>query len=170
RQQRFFDLARERQLVGEQEVLGDLLGDGGGALGTTAAAVLLRVEHRGARDAGEVDAAVLVEILVLGGDEGVDDELGNRLDRDIESPLARVFGEQRAVGGVHPRHDRGFVVLQLGVIRQRLRVVPQQAGCRRDRDNEYDRPGGEQQTEEAQQKSHARRSPAPNRRGCEICR
>jgi hypothetical protein len=36
RQQRFLDLARERQLVGAQEVLGDLLGDGGGTLRATA--------------------------------------------------------------------------------------------------------------------------------------
>ena len=154
RQQRFLDLARERQLVGEQEVLGHLLGDGGGALRAAPAAVLLHVEHRRARDAGEVDAAVLVEILVLRRDEGVDDELGHRLDREVEPPLARIFGEQRAVGGVHPRHDRGLVVLQLGVVRQRLGVVPQQSGGRRDPDHEQDRPGGEQQAEEAQQQSH----------------
>ena len=170
RQQRFLDFARERQLVGEQEVLGDLLGDGGGTLRPAAAAVLLYVERGGARDAGEVDAAVLVEILVLGRDEGVGDELGHRLDRNIEPPLARIFGEQRAVGGVHPRHYRGLIVLQLGIVRQRLRVVPQQAGRRRDGGNEYDRSRREQQAEEAQQQSHARRPPCPAPGGCDICR
>ena len=108
----------ERQLVGQQEVLGDLLGDGRGALRTPPAAVLLHEQHRGARDAGEVDAAVLVEILVLGGDEGIDDKLGHGLDRNVEPPLARVFGEQRSVGGVHPRHHRAARSPGAGNIRE----------------------------------------------------
>ena len=136
REQRFLDLAREGQLVREQEVLRDLLGDGGGALRATPAAVLLHVQHPGARDAGEIDAAVLVEILVLGSDEGVDDEFGYRLNGDIEPPLARIFGQQRAVRGVHARHDRRLIVLQLGIVRQRLRVMPQQGSRRGDRGNE----------------------------------
>ena len=37
---------------------------------------------------GEVEAAVLVEILVLGGEEGVDHHLRHRLDRDVEPALA----------------------------------------------------------------------------------
>ena len=45
RQQRFLDLALERHLVGQQEVLGDLLGDGRGALRAAAAAEVLRVEQ-----------------------------------------------------------------------------------------------------------------------------
>ena len=161
RQQRFLDLARERELVGEQEVLGDLLRDGGGALRAAAAAVLLHEQHGGARDAGEVDAAVLVEVLVLRRDEGVDDELRHRLDREVESPLPRIFGQQRAVGRVHPRHHRGLVVLQLGIVRQRLRVVPQQPGRARDPDDEYDRPGREQQADEAQ---HSLMAEVPPRR------
>src|SRR5262249_58427245 len=122
--------AGEGHLVGGREVLAALVGEGGGALRATAAAVLLYVERGGARDAGEVDAAVFVEILVLGRDESVDDELGHRLDRNIEPPLARIFREQRAVGGMHPRHDRGLIVLQLRVVRQGLGIVPQQAGRR----------------------------------------
>src|SRR5262249_21186730 len=147
--------------IGEQEVLGDLLGDGGGALRATAAAVLLYVERGGARDAGEVDAAVFVEILVLGRDESVGDELGHRLDRNIEPPLARIFGEQRAVGGMPRRNDGGLIVRRRRVAGKGWGVVPQQAGARRDRGNEYDRSRREQQAEEAQQPSHGRKSPCP---------
>src|ERR1700722_1372068 len=78
-EQRLLDLARERYLVGQQEGLGDLLGDGGGALRPTALAEVLDVEQSGARDAAEIKPAMLVEILVLGRDEGVGDELGHRL-------------------------------------------------------------------------------------------
>ena len=46
REQRFLDLALERDLVGQKEVLGDLLGDGRGALRTAARAVGLRDRER----------------------------------------------------------------------------------------------------------------------------
>src|SRR5262249_28637327 len=153
-----------------QEVLGDLLGNGGGALGPAAAAVLLYVERGGTHDAGEVDAAVLVEILVLGRDEGVDDELGHCLDRSVEPPLARIFGEQRSVGGMHPRHHRGLIVLQLGVVRQRLGEVPQQAGRRRDRGKEL----GSSPPRTTGRGSVATiawpKTPCPEPGGCDICR
>ena len=166
RQQGFLDLARPGQLVGEQEVLGDLLGDGGGALRAAAAAVVLDVGYAGARDAREVDAAVLVEALVLGRDEGLDDALRHRLNREIEPPLAGIFGEQRAVGGVHAGHDRRLVVLQLGIVRQVAREVPQQPGRAGDADDEQDGARRKQQTNEAQQQSHRRRPPCrdPHRR------
>ena len=72
-------------------------------------------------------AGVLVEVLVLGGEEGVDDELRHRLDGQIEPALLGVFGEQRAVGGVDARHHRRLIILQLRVVRQVLGVMPQQA-------------------------------------------
>ena len=71
---RLLELALERALARQQEVLGDLLGDGRGALGAPVAALDLgfdELEH-GARDALEVEAAVLVEALVLGRQEGGD--------------------------------------------------------------------------------------------------
>ena len=94
---------------------------------------------------------MLVEILVLGGEEGVDHQLRHRLDRDIEPALAGIFGEQRAVAGVHARHHRRLVVLQLRIVRQVLGEMPQQAGRRGDADQEQDGAGREQEAEEAQQ-------------------
>ena len=43
---------------------------------------------------------MLVEILVLGREEGRLDQVGDRLDRQVEPALARVLGDQLAVGGV----------------------------------------------------------------------
>ena len=51
-------------------VAGELLGDGGGALPDSAR---LPVSQRGARHADVVDAVVLPEAVVLGGNEGRDD-------------------------------------------------------------------------------------------------
>ena len=90
-----------------------------------AAAVILDIEQAGARDAVNVDAGMLVEILVLGGDEGVGDELWDRLDRQIEPALLGVFGQERAVGGMHPRHHRRLIILKLRIIRQVLGIMPQ---------------------------------------------
>ena len=162
RQQRFLDLARQRHLVGEQEVLGDLLGDGGGALRAAAAAVVLHEGDRRARDAGEIEPAMLVEVLVLGGEEGVDHQLRHRLDRDVQPPLARIFGEQRAVGRMHARHHRRLVILQLRIVRQVLGEVPRARRRRRGHaHHEQDGAGGEQEAEEAQQTSHEQ--PVPRR-------
>ena len=52
-------------LVGQQEVLRNLLRDGRGALRTPARTEVLGIEHAGTRNAGEIDAAVLAEILIL---------------------------------------------------------------------------------------------------------
>jgi hypothetical protein len=83
RQQGFLDLAGERHFVGQKKVLRDLLGDRGGALRAAIGTVILRVQKGGARHARIVDPAMLVEILVFGGEEGVDDQFGNCLDRQI---------------------------------------------------------------------------------------
>ena len=154
RQQRFLDLALERHLIVQQEVLGDLLGDGRGALRPPPAAVVLDIEHAGANDAVNVDARMVIEILVLRRHEGVGDELRDRLDRQIKPALLGIFGEQRAVGGMHPRHHRRLIVLKLGVVRQILGVMPQQACGRRDAGDEQDRARREQKAQKAQEQFH----------------
>jgi hypothetical protein len=145
RQQRFLDLAVDRDLVGQQEVFRHLLGDGGGPLRALVAAEVLDEHQRRARDAGNVDAAVLVEILILRRDEGVEHELGDRLNRQIEAALARVFGEQRPVRGVHAGHHRRFIILQLRIFRQALGEMPEQAGRTGDADEKQDRSDREQE-------------------------
>ena len=161
RQQRLLDLALERDLVGQQEVLGDLLGDGGGALRAAARAIALHIEQAGADDAAEVEAVVLVEVLVFGGEEGVDHHLRHGLDRNVEAALRRIFGDQRAVARMHARHHRRLVVLQLRVVRQVLGEMPEQARARADADQEQDGPGREQKSAEAQQQSHCG-NPSPS--------
>ena len=139
RQQRFLDLAAERNFVGEEEVLRDLLGDGRGALRPASGAEILRVQQRRARHAGIVDAAMLVEILVLGGEERVDHQLRNRLDRQIQPAFLGIFGEQRAVRGMDARHHRRLVILKLRIVGQILGEMPDQPRRRRDAHQEHAR-------------------------------
>ena len=65
----------------------------------------------------------VVEILVLGREEGRLDAVGHRLDRQIEAPLARILGHQRAVGGVDARRHRRLVAGEHLVVRQVLGQV-----------------------------------------------
>jgi hypothetical protein len=52
---------------------------------------------------------MLVEILVFGRQEGRLDAVGNGLDRQIQAPLARIFGHQRAVR----RHERAWLRMRV---------------------------------------------------------
>src|SRR5262245_32335393 len=159
-EQRLLDLARHRKFVGQQEVLGDLLRDSRSALRASARSVVLQVNDAGTRNAGEIKAAMVVEVLVLGGEEGVDDELGDGLDRDIEPPLAGVLGHQRNVSRVNTRHDRGFIVLQLGIIRKVFGKVPKQPGGCGNAHHKENRSCSKQEAEEAQKQPHGRMVPS----------
>ena len=70
RQEGFLDLALERALVRQEEVLGQLLRDRGAALHDAAAA---GVDGQGAEGADRVDAPMLVEAPVLGRERRLDE-------------------------------------------------------------------------------------------------
>ena len=78
RQERLLDLALDRALVGEEQVLGQLLGDGGAALDDRVGADVLL---HGAKQAEEIDAEMIEEAAVLGGQHGLDDMVGHFVDR-----------------------------------------------------------------------------------------
>ena len=120
-QQHLADLALEAALIGEQEVLGHLLGDGRGALHALAA---LHQNHKSAGDALGINAAMGVEILVFRRKEGLLHHGGNGGAGQIEAPLARIFRQDGAVARMHAGHHGGLVILQLGGVGQILLVMP----------------------------------------------
>ncbi len=79
RQKGFLDLALDRPLVAEKQVLGELLGDRRSALAHPAGA---RVGDEGAGGARNVDSKVVVEAAILGGQDGLDQMIGHFLERD----------------------------------------------------------------------------------------
>ncbi len=116
RDQRLAELAVEGHVRGEQEVLGDLLGDGGGA---DEAAVLDHVDdvvEDGAHDAARIDAAMAVEILVLGREESLDDARRNGRDGDIEAAFARELADQFAVAQHETRVITGGSLLSRSLV------------------------------------------------------
>ncbi|MDF2696486.1 MAG: hypothetical protein K0S65_4869 [Labilithrix sp.] len=101
-QQRLAHLAAIGALVRlEEDVLHDLLRDRRSALSRPPRP---QVHHRGARDAEVVDAFVLVEARVLGGDERGRDVSRQLLDTHDGSPLREQLRERRPVAREHARH------------------------------------------------------------------
>ncbi len=79
RQVGLLHLALDGPLVAEKQVLGELLGDRGAALDHAAGP---RIGGDGAQRAGDVDAEMLVEAPVLGGERRLDQVVGEFLERD----------------------------------------------------------------------------------------
>ena len=77
RQIGLLDLALQRALVGEEQVLGELLGDRGAALHDAAGARILAERAERAED---VDAEMLEEAAVLGGEHRLDQMVGQVLE------------------------------------------------------------------------------------------
>ena len=145
RQQGFADLAAEAPLVGQEEVLGHLLGDGRGALGALAA---LDQHAHGAQDALGIHAVMRVEILVLRRDEGLLHQGRNGGRGQVEPSLAGIFGQQAAIARLHAGQHGRLVFLELGVVRQILLEFPHRHGRHAGDDDEHQRAGGEQETKE----------------------
>ena len=142
RQNGFLHLALDGALIGEEEVLGHLLGDGGGADDLSLAGHLdFDIAHARGREARPVKALMLVEGLVLGRDEGLDELLRDVVDRHEETALLGIFGNQRAVGGMHARHHRRLVLGELLIVGQTLGHVPDDVadtgGDAEERDESY---------------------------------
>ena len=79
REERLVDLALDGALVAEEQVLRELLGDRRAALPHAAG---LRVGDKRAEGAGDVDAEVIVEAAVLGGERRLDEIVGKVLERN----------------------------------------------------------------------------------------
>ena len=78
RQERFLDLALDGALVRQEQVLGELLRERGAALHDAAGA---RIGDQRAHGAGDVDAEMLVEAPVLGGEHRLDQVVGELVER-----------------------------------------------------------------------------------------
>ncbi len=110
RHRRLLDLARDRVLgVLDVEVADELLGDGRSALLDLPG---LSVRKPGADDGREVDAAVLVEVLVLDRDRGLLEDLRDLLELDrLALDVVLDVAEAAAVSG----EDLGVLALIEGL-------------------------------------------------------
>ena len=106
REKRFLDLALDGALVVEEQVLRQLLGDRRAALPHAAG---LRVGHQRAHGAGDVDAEMIVEAAVLGGERRLDQVVRKILQRNRIIVLDAAAADRIAVA-VEKRHrEIGFL-------------------------------------------------------------
>ncbi len=117
------NLAVVGDVFADQQVLDHLLGDGRTA---RRPARVRQIADEGANEPVLVDALVLVEALVLGGDEGVAHVLRNLRERDPDTTLVLLehLGERLVLTVEHDARAGKLVVLELGVVGQvRHRLV-----------------------------------------------
>jgi len=107
REERFLHLALDGALVAQEQVLGELLGDRGAALHHAPGA---RIGDHGAHGAGDVDAEMLVEAAVLGGEHRLDQMIGKVRERDGARMLDAAAADLVAV--TVEEHHRELGLLQ----------------------------------------------------------
>jgi len=95
---------------------------------------------RGAGDPLEVKAAVVELVVILAGEERVDERLGDLLVRDRLAPLLGELAEQRAVGRIDARHRGGVRRVRAEIARGRRaqREVPVEDASDDCRDSDRD--------------------------------
>ena len=96
REDDFLELPAKRLVAREKALSGELLGDRAAAFGAPA---LLDVAQNRRHDADDVDAAVLVESLILDRDHRLDQVRRHPVDRDLQ-PLLLEDREGRMIAGV----------------------------------------------------------------------
>ena len=120
RQDRLLDLARQRALLGQEQVLRQLLGQRRAALD---AAPADHVAHEGARDAEGIDADMVVEPPVLDRHESLR-QIGRQVDQpDGGAAGVAAIGDERAVVGQDGDVRRPLGHRELIDRRQLARVV-----------------------------------------------
>ncbi len=109
---RLLDLAGRRVGVADQQVLGDLLGDGRAAARAPTAAELLGIVDDRARQPRIVDAAMLEEALVLGRQERTDEQRRIFVERQFDAAFAGVGLDRRAVDTTNMGRQRRLIGLE----------------------------------------------------------
>ena len=106
RQKRLLHLALDGALVVEEQVLGELLRDRRTALAHAAG---LRVGQKRARGAGDVDAEMVVEAAVFGGERRLDQHVRKIFQRDRVVVLDAAVADRIAVSVEEADREVGFL-------------------------------------------------------------
>ena len=100
RERDFLQLARDRAFLGEEQIFGELLGDGRAALRSATAQ---NVGDKGARDTQGIDAMMRVEAAVLDGNEGLG-HVSRQFAKRHRSPAHVAPGRERRAVQAKDQH------------------------------------------------------------------
>ena len=127
-QDHFADLSAKVSLRRKQEGFCDLLGDGAATLDNASRA---EVGNARANHAGEVDPAMLEELVVFRRNKGAHDDFGDLLIGNDIAAFLEELSERRVflgIGGIGRAHDPGYpqrtVILNRDDLRKAVRKVP----------------------------------------------
>ena len=118
----------------------------------------------GAEDADPVDAVVLVEALVLGREEGLDDGGRDLVERHHGAALEAQIGDESAVGRVHLGGLGGIVLAERVEGRAGVAAADREPGRQHDGDAE----GQDTEDSEDNGTDDARRAPAGRAGGSRV--
>ena len=116
RQHHFLHLAFQSLRRRQQEVFGHLLGNRRGPLEAFTQNDMTDIGKGRTDNTAEIQSAMLVKILVLGRNEGLDQALGNVFDGHEHTMLAGILGDQATIAGMDTAHHRRLVFRQLLVV------------------------------------------------------
>ena len=141
RQDRLLDLARQRALPRQEQILGELLGQRRAALDAAAAG---HIAQKRARHAERVDAVMFVEPPILDRHEGLR-QIGRQVDEpDRRAAGVAAIGDERAVVGEDGDVGRPLRHRELIDRRKLARVIGDERAERDDApDREHEAPIGE---------------------------
>jgi hypothetical protein len=92
---------------------------------------------------------MIVEVLVLSGKKCLDQPVRDRLYGNEQPALLGVFGNERSIGGMHPRHHGRFVKRQLLEVGKILLGLPDDVSRSDGNTAEQNEPGAEQERQKS---------------------
>ena len=161
RQDDLLDLALTRAVARQEEVLHHLLGDGRCPAQSLA---LCRIVDRD-RDAARVEAAMLIEVLVLGTDEGILDRVRDLVDRCEDAAFAGEFVHHDALAGIDAAQGRRLVAGELRMIGKVLSVEHEDRHEAHDGHQRSQRDPAEEKPEDVQNETKHSNTP----KSCSLC-
>ena len=125
RQDCFFDFAFNRNFICQQEILGNLLGNGRGTNRAPAFAIIDDIGHNCPRQSAQINAKMIVKCFVFSRNKSMDQSWRDGLNRHKKPLFTGIFGQQRPVASMNAGHNRRFIIGKLLIIRKIFPIDPE---------------------------------------------
>ena len=125
RQDCFFDFAINRNFIGKQEILCNLLGNGRGTNWSPPFAIIDNIGHNCPRQSAQVNAKMIVKRFVFSRNKSVDHSERDCLNWHKKPLLTGILSQQRAVASMNAGDNRRFIIGKLLIVRKIFSIGPE---------------------------------------------